>query len=161
MLDTRHAILAFAPALLASCGNGEAPEALAPDSAPLAAATANAEVPDGMITCAMRDFDGVSGVTTTERFLVIDGEVLRYDSNQNVAFPLCQPGQDGCRLGFVNGDIVMDWTSPSGTTSSYSVDLDTMQIEARRTQDGVERTLSFAEGTLCEASDLPEGLQRL
>ncbi len=162
-MNFRHATLAVAtlPALLVSCGNGDASSAEPAAVEPLAEATTRSDVPDAMIRCAMRDFDGASGLTVTETFLVIDGEVLRYAESQNGAFALCAPGQEDCRLGFVGNTIVMDWTSPSGTGTSYAVDLDTLEITAQRTEDGVQRTVDFADGSLCESSSLPEGLQRL
>ncbi|MEW4448532.1 hypothetical protein [Qipengyuania sp. JC766] len=119
--------------------------------------TGGADVPDGLISCVMDDYDG-TGASVTQPFLLMDGAVKRYAQTQNVAFDLCEPGQENCSLGIVDGNIEMDWTAPSGHRSQYSVDLDALTIEAREAKPGEElRDIAF-EGR-CERLPLPEGLQ--
>ena len=113
---------------LAACGAAEPGEA-AGDSLPSVTSAAPADLSDGLITCAMPDFDGKTGLTVTERFILIDGQPKRYSDFNNQAFDLCQAGQDNCALKIENGVIRMDWTSANGTRSRYDVDLGTLDID--------------------------------
>ncbi|MEL7683402.1 hypothetical protein AAG594_03610 [Citromicrobium bathyomarinum] len=144
---------------LAACGAAEPGEA-ADDSLPSVSSAAPADLSDGLITCAMPDFDGKTGLTVTERFILIDGQPKRYSDFNNQAFDLCQAGQDNCALKIENGVIRMDWTSANGTRSRYDVDLGTLDIAAYTTKAGeAERTVAFQEGAKCVREPLPEGLQ--
>ena len=144
---------------LAACGAAEPGEA-AGDSLPSVTSAAPADLSDGLITCAMPDFDGKSGLTVTERFILIDGQPKRYSDFNNQAFDLCQAGQDNCALKIENGVIRMDWTSANGTRSRYDVDLGTLDIAAYTTKTGeAERPVAFQEGAKCVREPLPEGLQ--
>jgi len=136
-------------AALAACGG-----------AAQSATTAAADVEDGLITCAMPGYDGVSGVTVTQSFILTDGKVKRYSDFNNQAFDLCAPGQEGCSLGIEDGAIAMTYTSPKGVGSRYRVDLASMDIEAWETRPGeAERQVSFARGAKCVREPLPEGLK--
>lgn len=124
------------------------------------AATTTADLSDGLITCAMPDYDGKTGLTTTQPFILIDGQAKRYANFQNVAFDLCEPGQKGCSLGIENGAIEMTYTSPNGVGSRYRVDLASMEIEAWETEPNeAERSVTFAKGAKCTREPLPEGLE--
>ncbi|MEL7689237.1 hypothetical protein [Citromicrobium bathyomarinum] len=142
------AVIVATGAGLAACGGAAQSE------------TTAADVPDGLITCAMPDYDGVSGVTVTQSFILIDGRVKRYSDFNNQAFDLCAPGQDGCSLGIEDGAIAMTYTSPKGVGSRYRVDLASMDMEAWETKPGeAERRVSFAKGSKCVRGPLPEGLK--
>ena len=90
-------------AALAACGGAAQSET-----------TAAADVEDGLIICAMPNYDGVAGITVTQSFILTDGRVKRYSDFNNQAFDLCAPGQEGCSLGFEDGAIAMTYTSPKG-----------------------------------------------
>ncbi|MEL7706382.1 hypothetical protein AAG593_10315 [Citromicrobium bathyomarinum] len=144
---------------LGACGAAEPGEA-ADDSLPSVTSAAPADLSDGLITCAMPDFDGKTGLTVTERFILIDGQPKRYSDFNNQAFDLCQAGQDNCALKIENGVIRMDWTSANGTRSRYDVDLGTLDIAAYTAKTGeAERPVAFQEGAKCVREPLPEGLQ--
>jgi len=69
-------IFLVAGTALASCSGAaqaDANEAEAQDTADAAS-----EVEDGLITCAMPDYDGKQGLTTTQAFVLIDGRPKRY-----------------------------------------------------------------------------------
>ena len=149
---------------LAACGAAELGEAPAGEasgnSLPAVTSAAPADLSDGLITCAMPDYDGKTGLTTTERFILIDGQPKRYSDFQNQAFDLCQAGQENCALKIENGVIRMDWTSANGTRSRYDVDLGTLDIAAYRTDPGTaERSVAFRDGAKCVREPLPEGLE--
>lgn len=142
--------------ILAACGGPAEGGTTSEDDA----ATTTADLSDGLITCAMPDFDGQAGITVTERFLLIDGQVKRYSAFQNQAFDLCEAGQENCALEIENGVIRMDWTSQNGTRSRYDVDLGTLDIAAYKMKPGeAERPAPFAEGSKCVREPLPEGLE--
>lgn len=144
---------------LAACGAAEPGEG-AGDSLPGVSSAAPADLSDGLITCAMPDFDGKTGLTVTERFILIEGQPKRYSDFNNQAFDLCQAGQDNCALKIENGVIRMDWTSANGTRSRYDVDLGTLDIAAYTAKTGeAERAVSFQEGAKCVREPLPKGLQ--
>ena len=146
---------------LTACGASQPAEAT-DDSSKKISSAAPADLSDGLITCTMPDFDGKSGLTTTERFVLIGGEVKRYSQFNNQAFDLCQAGQEKCALGIENGVIRMDWTSQGGTRSRYDVDLGTLDIVAYKTDPGgTERAVDFAPGSKCVREPLPEGLEVL
>ena len=158
------AITIAATTALAACGAAEPGEAASGeasgDSLPAVTSEAPADVSDGLITCAMPDYDGKTGLTTTERFILIDGQPKRYSDFQNQAFDLCQAGQENCALKIENGVIRMDWTSANGTRSRYDVDLGTLDIAAYRTDPGTaERSVAFKDGAKCVREPLPEGLE--
>ena len=136
-------------AALAACGGAAQSET-----------TAAADVEDGLIICAMPNYDGVAGITVTQSFILTDGRVKRYSDFNNQAFDLCQAGQENCALKIENGVIRMDWTSANGTRSRYDVDLGTLDIAAYTTKTGeAERPVAFQEGAKCVREPLPEGLQ--
>ena len=142
-------VMVAAGAALAACGGAAQGET-----------TASADVPDGLITCDMPDYDGKTGLTVTQSFILMDGQVKRYSSFQNEAFELCEPGQDGCSLGIEDGAIAMTYTSPKGVGSRYRIDLTSLEIEAWGTQPGeAERPVSFAKGAKCVREPLPEGIK--
>lgn len=114
---------------------------------------------DGMIVCAMHDFDGMKGLTLTQTFIILDDKVKRYTQFDNTAFDLCEPGQEGCKLGIEDGAIVMDHLNEEGIRSQYKVDLAAMTIEPRKTPaGGEEKLMSFAEGDKCTREPLPGGM---
>jgi len=159
----RHlAAIALATGLaLTGCGASQPGEASG-DSSQTISSAAPADLSDGLITCTMPGFDGKSGLTTTERFVLIGGSVKRYSQFNNQAFDLCEAGQDKCALGIVNGVVRMDWTSQGGTRSRYDVDLGTLDIAAYRTDPGgTERSVGFAPGSKCVREPLPDGLEVL
>lgn len=153
------AIMIAAGTVLAACGAAGSDETT-DDGSQTASSTATADLSDGLITCAMPDYDGKSGLTTTQPFILIDGQAKRYAQFQNVAFDLCEPGQEGCSLEVADGAIDMTYTSPNGVASRYRVDLSSMDIEAWEMQPGeAERSVSFAQGAKCLREPLPEGIE--
>ncbi|MBD59106.1 MAG: hypothetical protein CL808_03150 [Citromicrobium sp.] len=152
------ATMLAAAAVLTGCG-GEAQGNTAAAGKEAAATSAPADVSDGLITCAMPNFDNVQGITLTERFILIDGEVKRYLEFSNEAFDLCEPGQEGCSLALEDGVIRMDHLSEKGVRSRYDVDLASMDIEARKTRPGEdEQIVAFDKSAKCVREPLPEGL---
>ena len=147
-----------AATVLAGCGQsaqGETGE----EKHALLSTKASVDLSDGLIVCEMTDYDGKQGLTLTETFAIIDGKPKRYSAFQNVAFDLCERGQERCGLAIEDGAIRMDYTSPNGTRSRYDVDLDTMLITARQSRAASdERVISFEEGAKCRREPLPEGL---
>ena len=153
------AIMIAAGTALAACGADEVGETSGETLLAVSSA-APADLSDGLITCAMPDYDGKNGLTVTQRFILIDGRVKRYFEFENQAFDMCEEGQENCALGIENGVIRMDWTSERGTRSRYDVDLGTMDIAAYQTDPGgSERSVSFAQGSRCVREPLPEGLK--
>ena len=152
-------ILAFAGVaactLLVACGGAYGEETSGDD----AQATVNVDISDGMIICDMPNYDGMSGLTMTQTFILLDGEVKRFSRFQNLAFDLCEAGQDDCSLSLDGGHIVMDHLNDEGTRSQYDVDLTTMNIVPRKAERGeAVRTVPFEVGAKCRREPLPEGL---
>ena len=152
-------ILAFAGVAacttLVACGVASGEETSGGD----AAAVASVDTSNGMIVCDMPNYDGMSGLTMTQTFILLDGEVKRYSRFQNLAFDLCEAGQDDCSLSLDDGHIVMDHLNDEGTRSQYDVDLATMNIVPRKTEQGeAVRTVPFEVGAKCRREPLPEGL---
>tara|TARA_B100000678_G_scaffold205322_1_gene172997 strand:- start:297 stop:785 length:489 start_codon:yes stop_codon:yes gene_type:complete len=151
------AILAAGCAALAACGPSEASEPAGEASA--TAAPASADLSDSLVTCAMPGYGDADGLTVTQSFVLVDGQVKRYSEFQNHAFDLCEAGQPNCRLELDDGLITMDWTSEGGARSRYEVDLASLLITARETKPGdEERVVSFEEGAKCRRDPLPEGI---
>ena len=140
---------------LRACG-GSASDNPAGDGEDIAA---TADTSDGLITCDMPNFDNMQGLTLTQRFILMDGEVKRYLQFTNEAFDLCEPGQENCSLGLDGRTIRMDHLNEEGVRSRYDVDLASMEIVARKTQPGeAEEVMTFDEGAKCVREPLPGGL---
>ena len=158
-MNRMAAIMIAVGTALAACGAAEPGEAAAESSQTISSA-APADLSDALITCAMPDYDGKQGLTVTERFILIEGQVKRYSDFRNEAFDLCEVGQEDCRLEIENGVIRMHWTSRNGTRSRYDVDLGKLDIASYKTAAGeAERSVPFREGAKCEREPLPEGLK--
>ena len=151
------AIMIAAGTALAACDAAEPGQAAGESSG--TASSATPDLSDGLITCAMPDYDGKQGITVTERFILLDGQPKRYSDFQNVAFDLCEPGQNDCSLTLDGNVIRMDYLNENGVRSRYDVDLASMTIEARKTRPGEpENIVKYQEGAKCTREPLPEGM---
>ncbi len=111
-------------------------------------------VADMFIDCSFPNYDGQSGITITQNFLVIDGDTKRFDARTSQARDMCYPGMEGCSLEAGDGWIASDYTSPKGTRTETKIDIDTLAVTKILTEPGTEpREVKFDGG--CEAKPMP------
>lgn len=146
------------------CSQAEKPETGdAEPASPFAtdgiAAVSTGDVPENqLIICSLANYDGQDGITITQPFVILDGAIKRYSEFENTAFDLCQPGQDGCALGWKGDDIAMVYTAPSGAVTATTVDLEAMAITEQSAKAGADIRTIKADAT-CTSSPLPTDLK--
>lgn len=148
--------------VLSACGQADAPQTDTEDAsaagalaiADIAATRAGDPVEDQLITCKLENYDGKQGITITQPFVIKGGEVKRYSDFENTVFDLCQPGQEGCALGWKGDDIAMVYTAPNGTVTATTLSLDDMSVTEQTAKAG-EALRTIAADATCTAAPLP------
>lgn len=147
--------------MLSSCSEADTPpdgaEAVQAEWKPseFAIPEGAAPVADMFIDCSFPNYDGQSGMTITQNFLVMGGAVKRYDARNNMARDMCYPGLEGCSLEAGDGRIASDYTAPDGTRTETRIDVETLAVTKKLTEPGeATREVPFDGG--CEAKPMPQ-----
>lgn len=158
---TRTLAFTFAALGLAACTpSGEVEDASAAAEATGAAtvsvdtitAARKGKVADQFISCVETN---ANGNTLSQFFLIKDGAVKSYSQMQNLARPMCDPGQPGCALGWQGEQVGLYFETASGAVNQMLLDLDTMTMEKRLTTAARGTEESSAK---CTSGPLPDGV---